>query len=344
MCNKKTIKAGVDSLNKLTTPNMVCAFDYVGKLGNNTVISRFTLELTKASTFLIREFRYNIPHAPFIVSVLNYKEIQSKSLADDKLEQLMTVKEIDGYTYIGEQSWKITRLFDSVFNKIRVPVIKSTFLDVNNLSDPTVQAVPEGIRVFIKVDEYGQLVTNEVNHINNKDVLKNNISNPWVDCFVNALKSHKDFRGCLIEAFLTGNRIYIVDAGFLVDTHLKETPWHERAEKIKLILSGFDLVKYGVEFIEPAALHAESQLESGLNIVKAKDGLFVLYSRSDSDQIFVVNRYTHLEPVSFLDGVLSCVGIENYKIKMDFSYPSTSFTPSLEEYYLVDNEDKSIVF
>lgn len=341
MHNKIIIRDGIAHLDKLTTANMITAIDYAGLSGRNTIVIRYTIELTKANKFAIKEFRYNIPHAPFLVSALNYGSFDVKSSAEEKVQQLCTVKEQNGFQFIDRRTWKIAKLFNTAFLKVRPEINYCNTFSETDWPSATIQRVPDGIRVFIKINEFGESIIHEANHIN-LGFDEHGITTPELSCFIDALKSHADFRGCLIEGFLSETKFYITDAAYLVNTNLMQSSWGERAKQIPSILAAFNLEKFNIEFLHPESLNSKSQLFTGLNIVKKPNAAFILYCKA-SEQLITTSHYSHVEPSSFSDGQLRCTGIMDFTEEITIKYPRESFNFSLEEYYVIKEGKNNVI-
>ena len=286
--SKKAIKLGKSEFDKMLRPNWIFFIDYAGKIGRNTVLHRFVIEMHGERDIAVREFRYNIPHAPYPCMTLTHKSFKSLKDAIEKVEQLSNVRELDGFYYVGKESCKYVDIFSSAPSLRRMTGLAVNQLENLDLGSLCFQKVEGGQLCYLKIDASGKVSLHDINHVG-RAVGEKNIITPSLKCFTDRLKQLKYFRGAFIEGVVLGDSFTVLDAGYINNNNLENMAFSERVALINNILHEVNAVEFGVTMAPTYKLESLSKIDpSSFYIVRSEKSGFCQYQRYDGDVTGVI--------------------------------------------------------
>ena len=326
------------TLDRMTKPNWITFVDYKKKVGRRTVYYRFVIEKHADNIFKVREFRYNLPNAPYICMTLSHKTYHNLFTANERVEHLMSLMDIEGGEFINKQHGETIDLFAKPFTGNRlIPVAADDIVSFLPASH-TAQRIKGGLHVYVKVDSMGNTSVQDTNHVN-LPIGDKNIEHPGISCFLETLMLPISFRGAFIEGFIDGDEFTVVDADFIGNKCIGDMPWSERSAIIKCIIEHASNASFNVKFAAPTDMSEISPSEDDFFIIRANSSLFIQREQSHAKRPrFLCKTPVNVEAVKRKGNLTTF--ISNDEEEKIFELPDSylPLNPHYENYHISFNK------
>jgi hypothetical protein len=323
------IKKSNIALDKQTPPNSIFYYDMGEVLNQRTVVRRYLTTKEKDNSFLVVEFIYNMPDAPKEIIKVVHGKFHSIDGAYELISHMVSAIEINGGALLRTKQYEFKE-----FSLSLVSGAKPSLAHINNISKIernafSLQPVKSGLRVFIKCTEYGDISMTESADINSKSKSSNLIT-PIVQDWVEGLMSMKDAKGVLVEAFIDGDDLVIVDACLLGQHDLIELPWENRQQFLSTCSNMFnDQVRFAGTILE----NNENIINLGQFVVCKKfDSLFPALTKANDTIILSPFEIKDLILVDVSKMGLFAEGVNDESIEITLNYPRYKKSSSNKHY------------
>lgn len=276
------------------TPNIVKYEEYEKPGSHRSTLTRFMIRQEKDGTFSVLSIRVGHKLDRYSVDCdIDGEKFAQLFFAQQKLDELTTLSELNGYEHVDEFSAVIHDVSSFRYQGLKPKFAVSTkFIHDNKkyADDFLCQHIPGGLHVLVKINAYGEINIHDYqneNSISDATYLINaNIKN-----YLLPLVRRDGFRGALLEAFFDGEHLYVVDAGYLHNKSLFNVSFESRVICINSILASLEQ-KNGCRFIYPSNKGIQAWTDTyrfGLKkgaLVKLKGGLFAVQPSNRFEHAF----------------------------------------------------------
>ena len=337
--NKKSgYQNAMRTLDRMTKPNWITFVDYKKKIGRRTAYYRFVIEKHAEDSFKVREFRYNLPNAPYICMTLSHKTYQNLFTANERVEHLMSLMDIEGGEFINKQHGEAIDLFGKPFTGNRLIPVSAEEITSFLPASHTAQRIKGGLHVYVKVDSMGNTSVQDTNHVN-LPIGENNIEHPGISCFLETLMLPISFRGAFIEGFLDGDEFTVVDADFIGNKYIGGMPWIERSAIIECIINHASNVSFKVKFATPIYISDIASHDDDFFIIRANSSRFIQREQSLAKRPrFLCKTPVNVEAVKRKGNLTTF--ISNDEEEKEFELPDSylPLNPHYENYHISFNK------
>ncbi|WP_338454487.1 hypothetical protein [uncultured Alteromonas sp.] len=337
---KSGYQSAMRALDRMTKPNWITFVDYRKRVGRRMAYYRFVIEKHADNCFMVREFRYNLPNAPYLCMTLSHKSYPNVFMANERVEHLSSLMDIEGAELMNKEHGEVVELFAGTFTGNRLipvcPEDTKSFLP----SAHTAQRIKGGLHVYVKVDSMGNTSVQDANHIN-LPLGENNIEHPGISCFLETLMQPRSFRGALIEGFIDGDDFIVVDADFIGNKHIGGMPWSTRSAILQRIVDHASNDAFNVTFSAPIDLSDVDLYDDDFFIIRSKSSLFIQRDQSYAKRPrFLCTMPVHVEAVERRGS--STTFVSNDEEEKTFELPDSylPLNPHYENYYISFNKNK----
>jgi hypothetical protein len=280
--NTKSIKKSRRLLSQFMRPNIIRYIELDKLCRTHSKLIRVVISKTPNGLFETGIMR--VGHKMDIYSTAYTPDVgvyDQRYFADEKLEELVTVAEQEGFEFSDEFDGDIVDVCSKRYQST-YPLFSESSHFYNQhrekADDFFCQSIPSGLHVLIKIDAFGEMCVHDF-HSENTPIAKENLIVGRVKTYLQPLMQRDGFRGALMEAYFDGISVFIVDAGYLHDKSLFNTPFEKRCVVINNILASMEQSD-GCRFIYPTKGNACDWINTyrfGLKkaaLVKHGKGLF----------------------------------------------------------------------
>lgn len=279
---------------RFMTPNIIKYEEYEKPGSHRSTLTRLMIRQEKDATFSVLSVRVGHKLDRYSADCdIDGEKYTQLFFAQQKLDELTTISELNGYEHVDEFSGAIHDVSSLRYQGLKPRFSVSARFTHDNkkyADDFLCQHIPGGLHVLVKINAYGDIsmhdYQNENTTNNATDLINANIKN-----YLIPLIRRDGFRGALLEAFFDGEHLYVVDAGYLHNKSLYHVPFENRVVYINSILANLEQ-KNGCRFIYPSNKGIQAWTDTYRNglkkaaLIKLKGGLFAVQPTNRFEQAF----------------------------------------------------------
>lgn len=350
--NTSSVKKARGLLSQYMRPNVIKYVELDKTLRSHTKMIRYVITVNEEGLFALGVMRvgnkidiYSTTYVPDV------EVFDQRYFAEEKLDELVTQREQEGYEFCGDFDGDIVDVTKLRYQSVKPKGVRNTiffnrFRDHAN--DYYCQLIPGGLHVLIKIDAFGRMAVQDFNN-ENVSINKDNLISGRVRSYLKPLMQKEGFRGALMEGYYDGKNVHIVDAGYLHNRSLFKLPFTKRISVINDLLASFEQVD-GCSFIYPTTGNTNAWLNTyrfGLKkaaLLKHRAGLFCVQPSSKYEAHAKIMQSGYLltegEHLQFMGnsvdrGELTLSNIDNMRESFHVPYPSNQSSVLANEYSVI---------
>lgn len=240
-------------------PNIIKYVELEGHSRRHIKLTRIVISELEDGQFAVGVMRYGQKLDTYSCSyVPDVGVFSQRYFAEEKLNEIITVEEIDGFEVSDEFDAPIEHLFMKRFQFDRLAVSSNIAFYGAHQHEYTrfiCHPIPAGLHVIAKIDAFGNMSIQDINLVN-KPINESNLISARVESYLKSIMSVDGFRGACLEGFYDGQNLFVIDSGYLHDQCLASMPLKERLVLVDSLISKFDQPE-GCKFISGAVCNPE---------------------------------------------------------------------------------------
>ncbi|MBE1301803.1 MAG: hypothetical protein GJ680_18110 [Alteromonadaceae bacterium] len=283
--------------------------------------------------------------ASFVPDVGTYED---RLFAKDKMDEILTIEEQEGFDVIDEFSAPRVDILDNVFLSHRIEHEKGqTFFAKHHLQSEHLchQAIPAGLHVYALVTADGDCRIID-SHDAGSPLQGENLITGRSRVFLQTLSRLDGFRGALFEGFFDGQNLYVTDAGYCHDQVMFDWPLKKRMRFLyKFLLPMSD--NEGCRFIVPEKGHPEKWTQTyryGVTkgrLVRDIDTLFSLQPAYTNRFVFPGTLISETAPLTVTGTAVKNGILQTTNRELNDSgvyYPASARVDAYHDYNIVGHD------
>ncbi|MDC8832975.1 hypothetical protein [Alteromonas gilva] len=313
-------------------PNIIKYVELEGRSRRHIKLTRIVISELPDGQFTVGVMRYGQKIDTYSCSYVPDVGIYSQRyFAEEKLNEILTIEEMEGFEVSDEYEAPIQNLFDKRFEFGRLNASNNVaFYGAHQHEHHRFisQPIPAGLHVIAKVDAFGNMAIQDINFAN-KPLQESNLISQRAESYLRSIMSVDGFRGACLEGFFDGQNLFVVDAGYLHDQCFADTPLKDRLEIIEGLITKFDQPD-GCRFISGSINKPESWMNTyrfGRNkgmLLRETNSKFILQldpTQSQPGTMLSESNVSTYIGGHVVDGVLSLRNEVQIKERATIRYP-----------------------